>query len=68
MLRNELVPVDHLVGERPARSGEVKRLVVLEFESEGARIEVAARAEHRALVAGAVTTTPVLAPRTAAPV
>jgi hypothetical protein len=50
----------------------VKRLgdrpVVLEFESDGARIEVAARAEHRALVAGPATTTPVLAPRTAAPV
>jgi hypothetical protein len=72
MLRNELVPIDHLVGERPARASEVKRLgdrpVVLEFESDGARIEVAARAEHRALVAGPVTTTPALAPRTAAPV
>jgi hypothetical protein len=65
------VPVDRLVGERPARSGEVKRLgdrpVVVEFESDGARIEVAARAEHRALVAGPVTTTPAVASRTAAP-
>ena len=39
-----------------ARPGEVKRLgdnpVVIEFESNGARIEVAARAEQRALAIG----------------
>ena len=56
MFRNVLVPVDGLSGERPARSGEVKRLgdnpVVIEFESNGARIEVAARAEQRALAIG----------------
>jgi hypothetical protein len=47
MFRDEVVPADRLVGERSARSGEVKRLgdepVVIEFD--GARIEVAARAE-----------------------
>jgi hypothetical protein len=56
MFRNELVPVDRLVSERAARSGEVKRLgdkpVVIEFESDGARIEVTARAEQRSLVIG----------------
>jgi len=61
MFRNELVPADRLLGERPPRSGEVKRLgdkpVVIEFESDGARIEVAARAEQRPLVMGALTTT-----------
>ena len=39
-----------------AHSGEVKRLgdnpVVIEFTSDGAKIEVAAKAEHRALVSG----------------
>jgi len=39
-----------------AHSGEVKRLgdnpVVIEFASDGAKIEVAAKAEHRALVSG----------------
>ena len=61
MFRNELVPADRLVGERSARSGEVKRLgdepVVVEFESDGARIEVTARAEQRTLVIGPLTTT-----------
>jgi hypothetical protein len=56
MFRNELVPVDRLVSERAARSGEVKRLgdkpVVIEFESDGARIEVTARAEQRSLMIG----------------
>jgi hypothetical protein len=50
MFRNELVPVDRLLGERPARSGEVRRLgekpVVIEFESNGARIEVATKGEQ----------------------
>jgi hypothetical protein len=56
LVQNELIPVDRLLGERPAHAGEVKRLgddpVVLEFESEGAKIEVAARADHRALATG----------------
>jgi hypothetical protein len=59
MLRNELVPVDGLSGESQARSGEVKRLgdepVVMAFASEDAKIEVTARAEHRALVTGPLT-------------
>jgi hypothetical protein len=56
MFRNDLVPVDCLVGEHPEHGGGVKRLgdnpVVIEFACGGARIEVAARAGHRALVTG----------------
>lgn len=52
--RNELVPVDSLTGERPAEPGEVKRLgdepVVLAFESDSVKVEVAASAAHRARV------------------
>jgi hypothetical protein len=59
MFRNELVPVDQFSGERQAEDGEVKRLgdkpVVIQFASDRARIEVAARAEHRSLVAGPLT-------------
>jgi hypothetical protein len=67
MFRNELVPIDSLSGERRARPGEVKRLgdtpVVLEFVSGDARIEVAAKEEHRVLAAG-----PLAAPPPASPV
>ena len=59
MLRNELVPVDRLLGEHPAHASGVKRLgdypVVVEFASGGATIGVAARAGHRALVTGPLT-------------
>jgi hypothetical protein len=59
MLRNEPVPVDRLSEERQARDGKVKRLgdkpVVIEFASGAGKIEVAARAEHRALVSGPLT-------------
>jgi hypothetical protein len=59
-LRNELIPVDRVSGEHPARAGEVKRLgdepAVIELESDGAKIEVAARAEHRDLALGPSTT------------
>ena len=59
MFRNDLVPVDRLVGEHPEHGGGVKRLgdkpVVIEFAADGARIEVAAKAEHRALVTGPLT-------------
>jgi hypothetical protein len=45
MLRNELVPVDRLLGEHPAHASGVKRLgdnpVVVEFASGGATIGVA---------------------------
>jgi hypothetical protein len=72
MLRNELVPVDSLAGERQARAGEVKRLgdnpVVIEFASDGAKIEVAAKAEHRALVTGPMTAPTAPAPPTTAAV
>ena len=62
MLRNELVPVDRLSGEREMEAGELKRLgdkpIIIEFASDGAKIQVAARAEHRALLAGPFTTPP----------
>jgi hypothetical protein len=60
MLRNESVPVDRFTGDRPAHAGEVKRLgdkpIVVEFTSEGAKIEVAAKPENRALVSGPFST------------
>lgn len=56
LLRNELIPVDGLSSEHAAVAGELKRLgdnpIVLEFAANGARIEVAAREEHRPLAAG----------------
>jgi hypothetical protein len=62
LLRNELVPIDRLANEHSARPGEVKRLgdepVVVEFESDGAKVEVAAKAEHRDLVSGGRTLHP----------
>jgi Protein of unknown function (DUF2550) len=62
MVRNELVPVDGLSDARQARSSEVKRLgdqpVVLAFTCDDATIEVAAKAEHRALVTGPWTASP----------
>jgi hypothetical protein len=67
LYRDYLVPVDSATGVRAA-PGEVKRLgdqpVVIGFASGDAIIEVAARAEQRAFVAGPLTipTTPVLSP------
>jgi hypothetical protein len=59
MFRNELIPVDRLSGERQAHTGEGKRLgdkpIVIEFASGDAMVEVVSRAEHRALVTGAMT-------------
>ena len=59
LFRNELIPVDRLAMERSP--GEVKRLgdepVVIELESDDARIEVSARAEHRDLVIGSLKAT-----------
>lgn len=56
MFRNEVIPLDRLCGEHPAHTGGMKRLgdkpVVIEFVSDGAKIEVAAGAEHRALATG----------------
>ena len=67
MVRNELVPVDRLCGEDPAHAGGLKRLgdkpVVVEFASGGAKIEVAGRAEHHALVTGPMTASPTPASR-----
>ena len=67
LYRDYLVPVDSATGVRTARPGEVKRLgdepVVIGFTSGDALIEVAAKAEHRALVAGHLTTPATPTPR-----
>ena len=56
LFRTDLVPNDSLSGERPEHASDVKRLgktpVVIEFTSDEAKVKVAAKAEHRALVAG----------------
>jgi hypothetical protein len=56
MLRNDLVPIDHLARDQHAHGGPVKRLgakpTVTEFASNGATIQVAARADHQSLVTG----------------
>ena len=55
LLRNELVPVDHLAREQHAY-GAIKRLgakpAVIEFASGDATIQVAAKAEQEALATG----------------
>lgn len=62
MLRNEVIPVDRLCGEHPADADGVKRLgdkpAVIEFACGSAKIEIAAKAEHRTLVTGPMTATP----------
>jgi hypothetical protein len=71
MLRNELIPVDRLGEEHQARAGDVKRLgdkpIVIEFASGAGRFEVAARAEHRALVSGPLKAARPPVPPTTAP-
>jgi hypothetical protein len=60
MYRTVLVPVDGVVGERQAQAGEVKRLgdtpVVDRLNSGDVTIEVAAKAEDKALVGAAFMT------------
>ncbi len=67
LVRNELIPVDRLCGEQPGHADGLKRLgdkpVVIEFASGSAKIEVAGRAKHRALVTGPMTASPTPAPR-----
>jgi hypothetical protein len=62
MFRTAVLPVDRLLAEHPAPAGELKRLgdepVVVALECENAAIDVAARAEHRALVIGLWSTPP----------
>jgi hypothetical protein len=59
MYGNELLRLARLSREQPVHAGGVKRLggnpVVIELASATARTEVAARAGHRALVAGPLT-------------
>ena len=56
LFRNELVPTDRLDEERPARTGEVKRLGdhpgVIRVTADGAMVEVAAKAEDTELLLG----------------
>ncbi len=56
LYRDEVLPVERVSGERAAGAGEVKRLgdnpVVVEFEVDGAKIEVAAQQEQSDLVKG----------------
>lgn len=56
LIRNELVPVDSLAGERTAKPGEVKRLgdspVVVDLSTNGATLQIAAKREDRALAVG----------------
>jgi hypothetical protein len=70
MLRNELVPVDHLACEQHARGGEVKRLgdkpFVIEFASDGASIQVAVKAAQQAPVTGPFTAAAAPTPSAAA--
>ena len=52
--RNQLVPMDRIAGQRSAHRDEVKRLggepIVIQFESDKDKTEVATRPEHQALV------------------
>jgi len=72
LLTSQLVAVDGISGERQANDGEVKRLgdkpIIIEFAADGAEIQVAARPEQRALVAGLLTKATKPAPPAAAPV
>src|SRR3954451_28677 len=60
MYREDLVAVDRFAGEHQAQAHEVKRLcdesIVFEFAVDGAKIEVAAKPEHRARVTGPLAT------------
>jgi hypothetical protein len=71
LLGTQLIPVDELLGERKPKAGELKRLgdhpVAVEFVTAGGKIEVAAKAEHRALVTGPLTTVSTPAPLATAP-
>jgi Protein of unknown function (DUF2550) len=71
LIRNEPAAVDRRLAERQARTREVKRSgdkpIVVKFASGGAKIEVAARAEHRALVTGAFATPTTPVPATTTP-
>ncbi len=71
LYRTDLVAVDELSGERQAPAHEVKRLgdqpVVAVFVSETATFEVAAKAEHRALVVGPWSTRMTAAPPATTP-
>jgi hypothetical protein len=56
LIRNELVPIDRLDGERTAEPDEVKRLgenpVVVDLLTNGATVQIATKKENRALAVG----------------
>jgi Protein of unknown function (DUF2550) len=56
LFRNELVPTDTVDEQRPARTGEVKRLgdhpCVIGVAADGAAVQVAAKAEDTELLRG----------------
>jgi hypothetical protein len=56
LFRNELVPIDGLDEQRPARTDEVRRLGdhpgVIRVTADGATVEVAAKAEDTELLLG----------------
>ena len=59
MLRNDAIPADHIAREPHAHGGQVKRLgdkpAVIEFASDAATFQVAAKPEAQALVRGPFT-------------
>ena len=72
LLTNKLIAVDRIGDERQATEGEVKRvgdkpIIVIAFAADGADIEVAASADHRALVTGMTTASSQPAPSATAP-
>jgi hypothetical protein len=71
-LRNGLVPMDRLLGQRQARAGELKRLgdspAVCEFECGRATVEIAGKADQTALVTGPFASDPVPGRHPTAPV
>ena len=60
LFRDQPVAIDRRLDEQSVHAGEVKKLgddpVVIEFASGDARIDVAAKAEHRSLVTGPFAT------------
>jgi hypothetical protein len=56
LIRNELVPMDRLAGERKAKPGEIKRLgdspVVVDLATNGATVQIATKDEDHELAIG----------------
>lgn len=71
MIRNELVPMDRLAGERTAQPGEVRRLgdspVVVDLSTNGATVQIATKKEHRSLAVGPLAAEAASVPTVLAP-